>query len=132
MRHRGVVIAHEFSQLRLQIRYRCEVSPTQELPMDYPKYDLDLVKPRTVLRQVDKANPMVDIREELLAGRHRFQDTSGVFFPGASGRPQRSATNVTRPSDRWVLRRSTTKIHSASGSLSTVRAMWLTNSGSVR
>ena len=31
-----------------------------------------------------------------------------------------------------VLRQSTTKIHSAPGSVSTVRAMWATNSGSVR
>ena len=54
------------------------------------------------------------------------------FFPSASGRPQRSATNFTRLSDMWVLRRSTTKIHSPSGSVSTVRSMCATNSGSVR
>ena len=100
--------------------------------MDDPEHDLDLVEPRTVFREVDEADSVGGVRQELLACCHRFEDATVVFFPSALGRPQRSATNFTRLSDMCVLRQSTTKIHSAAGSVSTVRAMCATNSGSVR
>lgn len=56
--HRGVVVVHEFPQLRFQVCHRREVSASQELPVDDPEHDLDLVEPRTVLRQVDEADPV--------------------------------------------------------------------------
>src|ERR1035438_10804423 len=75
---------------------------------------------------------MVDIGEEFLACGHRFEDAAFVFFPSSAPTSQRAATKFTRLSDRCVLRQSTTNTHSASGSVSTVRVMWATNSGSVR
>ena len=90
--HCGIVIADEFPQLRLQICYRCEVAAAQELPVDNPKDDLDLVEPRTMLRQVDEADPVLEIRQELPTRRHRFEDAAVVFFPA-----RRVGRSVRRP-----------------------------------
>ncbi len=98
----------------------------------HPEDDFDLVEPRTVLRQVHEADPVVAIRQELLAAWPSISGCRSFFSPARSGKPQCSATNVTRLADLCVLRQSTIIIHSALGSVSTVRSMWATNSGSVR
>ena len=60
--HRDVVIVHEFPQLRFQVRHRREVSAAQELPVDDPEHNLNLVEPRTVLREVDEADSVGGVR----------------------------------------------------------------------
>ena len=94
--HRVVVVVHEFPQLLLQVGNRREVSAPQELSMDNPEDDLDLVEPRTVLRQVDEADPMGNIREELLARGHRFEDATDLFF-FPNPRSSRSVPQQTSP-----------------------------------
>jgi hypothetical protein len=56
--HRDVVVVHEFPQLRFQVHYRREVSSPHQLPVDDPEHDLNLVEPRTVLREIDEADPV--------------------------------------------------------------------------
>src|SRR4051794_32101489 len=132
MGHGRVVVGDELSELGLELEHRGEVAAAQALPVDDAEEDLDLVQPRAVFRQVDEADAVADVREELAPRRHRFEDAANVFFPSGSCTPRRSATHRTRPSEACVFRLSTMKIHSPAGSRSTVRAMWSTNSGSVR
>lgn len=60
--HRSVVVIHKLPQLRFQVLYRLEVSAPQKLPVDDPEDDFDLVEPRTVLREVDEADPVAGVR----------------------------------------------------------------------
>src|SRR4051812_33013715 len=132
MGHRRVVVIDELSESRFEVGHRGEAAAAQAFPVDDAEDDLDLVEPRAVLGQVDEADPVADVREELATRRHRSQDAANVFFPRGSSISHRSATHSARPSEACVFRLSTMKIHSPAGSMLTVRAMWSTNSGSVR
>lgn len=61
MGHRGVVIGHEFSELRFEVGDRGEVSASQTFSMNDTEYDLDLIEPRAVFRKVDKTDSMADV-----------------------------------------------------------------------
>ncbi len=87
MGHRGVVVGHEFSELRFEVGHTVEVSAPQELSMNDTEDDLDLIEPRAVFWKVDEADPMGEVRQERLSRGHRFQDTAIAFFPRSSCTP---------------------------------------------
>jgi hypothetical protein len=132
MGHGRVVVDDERSDLGLEFGHRGEVPTAQAFSLEVAKEDLNLVEPRAVFWQVDEADPVADFREELAPRRHGFENAANVFFPRGSCMPHCSATQFTRLSEACVFRLSTMKVHSPAGSRFTVRAMWSTNSGSVR
>src|SRR5271166_3177345 len=54
------------------------------------------------------------------------------FLPNFSSIPHTLATQFTRVSEQWMFKLSNTNTHDASGSVRTVRSMWLAKSASVR
>jgi hypothetical protein len=70
MSHRCVVVLDELPDLKLKITHRGKVSATQTLSLDDAEYNLDLIEPRTVFREVDKANSMPGVREERSSRDH--------------------------------------------------------------
>ena len=60
--HGLVVVGHEFSELRFEVRDGREISPAYQFSMDDTKDDLNLIEPRTVLGKVDEANSMCGVR----------------------------------------------------------------------
>jgi hypothetical protein len=92
MGHCGVVIGHELSELRFQVGHREKISAAQKLSMNDPENDLNLIEPRTVFRKVDKADSMLEVRQERLSRGHGFEDAADVFFP------TRRARHIERPS----------------------------------
>ncbi len=64
MCHCRVVVDDKLPDLRLQIGDRLEVSTTQTFALNDAEYDLDLIEPGTVFRQVNKANSMFGICQE--------------------------------------------------------------------
>src|SRR3954447_22889474 len=99
MSHGRVVVDDELSELGLEVGHRGEGAAAQALSSEDAQEDLDLVEPRTVLRQVHEADAVADVREELAPRRHRFEDAANVFFPRGSSTPHRPATHRTRPSE---------------------------------
>lgn len=91
MSHRFVVIGHERSELRFEVGHRDEVSSPHHLAVNDAEDDFNLIEPRTVSGQIDEPNSVRDVRQELLAGGHGFQDAANFFFPdrrrGRIGRP---------------------------------------------
>ncbi len=57
--HRLVVVGHEFSELRFEIGHGCEISTAYQFSVDDTEDHLDLIEPRTMLGEVDKADAMV-------------------------------------------------------------------------
>lgn len=86
--NRGIIVLDKLSDFRLQFGHRGEVAPTQAFAMQDTEEDFDLVEPRTVFGQIDEADAVARVREELTPAAHRFQDALGAFF-------QRSATRLT-------------------------------------
>ena len=79
--HGRVVVGDELAELGLEVGHRGEVAAAEALSMDDAEKDLDLVEPRAVFGQVDEADAVADVREELAPGGHRFEDAANVFFP---------------------------------------------------
>ncbi len=67
--HRGVVIVEEVAEFLLQIDHGGEVAAPHDLPHDDAKHRLNLVQPRTVLRQVHEPDGVVRIAQEIAARR---------------------------------------------------------------
>ena len=59
--HRRVVVGDKLSELRFEVGHRGEVAATQAFSVGDAKEDLDLIEPRTVFRQVDKADPVTGV-----------------------------------------------------------------------
>jgi hypothetical protein len=78
--HRGVVVGHEFSELRFEVGYRSEVSTPQKLSMNDTEDDLDLIEPRTVFWKIDETDPMSDVRQERLSRGQDFRIPRSLFF----------------------------------------------------
>ena len=81
MGHGRVVVGNELSELGLEVGHRGEVAAADALSLLNAEEDLDLVEPRAVFGQVDEADAVSDVREELAPRRHRFEDAANVFFP---------------------------------------------------
>ena len=92
VRHRGVVVGDELSELRFQFGHRFEVAAAQTFSLEDAEEDFDLVQPRAVFRQVDEADAVRCVREEFAAVGQGLQDAAGVFFPA-----RRSRRSAERP-----------------------------------
>ena len=109
--HGRVVVDDELSELGLEVGHRGEVVAAQALSSGDAEEDLDLVEPRAVFGQVNEADAVANVREELAPSRHRFEDAANVFFPRESCTPHSSATHLTRLSEACVFRLSTMRTH---------------------
>ena len=81
MCHGRVVVGDELSDLGFECGHRGEVPAAEAFSLEDAEEDLDLVEPRAVFGQVDEADPVADVREELAPCRHGFEDAAKVFFP---------------------------------------------------
>ena len=81
MRHGRIVIGDELSELGLEVGHRGEVAAADALSLLNAEEDLDLVEPRAVFGQVNEADPVTGVREELAPRRHGFENAANVFFP---------------------------------------------------
>ncbi len=81
MGHGRVVVDDERSDLGLEVGHRGEVPAAQAFSLEDAEEDLNLVEPRAVFWQVDEADPVADVREELAPRRHGFENAANVFFP---------------------------------------------------
>ena len=60
--HGLVVVCHELSKLRFEVRNGGENSAADQFSVNDTKDDLNLIEPRTVLGKVDEANSMCGVR----------------------------------------------------------------------
>src|SRR5262249_30247176 len=77
---RLVEIVDEVNDALSQGCQRWKISTLQDAPYQDAEPDLDLVQPRRVLRRVDEAKAMLQVREKRLAAGHRFQHSGLPLF----------------------------------------------------
>lgn len=87
MGHRGAVIGHELTESRFEVGHRQDVSAPQLLSTNDPENDLNLIEPRTVFRQIDKSDSMLEVQLERLSCGHGFEVAADVCFPSSSSTP---------------------------------------------
>ena len=71
MGHGRIVVGDELSDLEFEFGHGGEVPAAQAFSLEDAQEDLDLVEPRAVFGQVDEADSVGDVREELATRRHR-------------------------------------------------------------
>src|SRR3954447_21030661 len=75
-----IEILNEAQHLRTQVIQRRERPSPDHLPHDHPEDRLDLIQPRTVLRQIYEPDPVARIRQERLPARDRLQNPAHLLL----------------------------------------------------
>ena len=81
MGHREVEVVQKRSQLRFEVGHGCEVAAADDLPHHNAEDGLDLIQPRTVLRQEYEADAMLRSGQEFTPRGLRLEDALFAFFP---------------------------------------------------
>ena len=92
MGHGRVVVGDELSDLRFEVSHRGEVPAAQAFSLEDAEEDLDLVEPGAVFGQVNEADPVTGIREELAPRRRGLENAANLFFQA-----ERRCRTVRRP-----------------------------------